>query len=261
MTAEDIIALARTQIGTSENPPGSNSVKYNQIYYGNDTRLPWCVVFIWWLFKELGASDLFCGGQKTAHCDFVADYARTHNQWVTGNYKAGDLVLFQWDSGELDHIGLVVEVNGNAVTTIEGNCDDKVSQLTRSGIAMVGAYRPKYVAKESEPHSTPVNQDKEPVKGGRYTVQRGDTLWGIAEKVYGAGQGWRCAQIMSANNLITDMIHPGQVLVIPDGSQTTVYRTIQITVKSETLELLTIMADGGNKTVGQVIDTLMEDAV
>lgn len=115
----------------------------------------------------------------------------------------------------------------------------------------------RYVRKEEEP-----KPDKEPTsddhqRPGTYVVQKGDTLWGIAQRLLGAGD--RYPQIMSANNLIDSMIHPGQVLVIPEGNST--YRTIQITVKNETLELLTIMAEGWDKTLGQVIDALMEDAV
>lgn len=94
---------------------------------------------------------------------------------------------------------------------------------------------------------------------GTYIVQKGDTLWGIAKRFLGAGE--RYIQIMSLNNLNDSLIHPGQVLDIPQDSPTTVYRTIQVTVKSETLELLTIMAEGWDKTIGQVIDALMEDAV
>lgn len=91
----------------------------------------------------------------------------------------------------------------------------------------------------------------------KYTVQSGDTLWGIAERFLGAGE--RYVQIMSANSLTTSMIYPGQTLVIPTGG--TIYRTIQITVTSDTLELLTIMAAGWDKSIGQVIDALVEDAV
>lgn len=111
----------------------------------------------------------------------------------------------------------------------------------------------RYVRKDAP--ETPTGDDSS--RPGTYTVQRGDTLWGIAERLLGAGE--RYVQIMSANNLIDSMIHPGQVLIIPDGNST--YRTIQVTVKNETLELLTIMAEGWNKTIGQVIDALMEDAV
>lgn len=257
----ELIALAKTQLGIEEDPPGSNSVVYNKIYYGSDTRLPWCVVFIWWLFDTLGASNLFCGGQKTAYVPFVEDYAKKHNQWVSGDYKPGDLCIFNWDGGETDHIGLIIEVNGNSITTIEGNCNDKVSQMMRGGITLVGAYRPNYP--ENLPAPDPVPEPEPPKgenPGGQYIVQKGDTLWGIAEKFYGKGQGARFSQIMSANNLMDTLIHPGQVLVIPDGDPFTVYRTIQITVEQETLELLTIMAEGWGKTIGQVVDKLMEDA-
>lgn len=112
----------------------------------------------------------------------------------------------------------------------------------------------RYVRKE-DATETPTGGDSS--RPGTYTVQRGDTLWGIAERLLGAGE--RYVQIMSANNLVDSLIHPGQVLIIPDGNST--YRTIQVTVKNETLELLTIMAEGWDKTIGQVIDALMEDAV
>lgn len=107
----------------------------------------------------------------------------------------------------------------------------------------------RYVRKDEPKQETP----------DRYIVKQGDSLWGIAEKLLGDGS--RYIQIMSANNLMDSMIHPGQELVIPDGDASTVYRTIQITITNDTYELLSIMADGWNKTIGQCIDKLMEDAV
>lgn len=256
---EQLIALAKSQVGITEQPYGSNNVPYNTAYYGGPVSgdaYPWCCAFIWWLFAQLGQSGLFCGGQKTAYCPFVVNYAKTHNQWVTDGYRAGDIVLFDWDGDKVaDHIGLVTGALGASVYTIEGNVDNAVKEMQRSEVSILGAYRPAYAKedKPEEPQSTPQ------VNPGRYTVQKGDTLWGIAERLLGAGE--RYIQIMSANNLMDSMIHPGQVLVIPGGDPTTVYRTIQITIKSETLELLTIMADGWNKTIGEVVDALMEDAV
>ena len=191
---ERIIELARREVGVTETPKGSNCVKYNTAYYGgavSGSELPWCVVFIWWLFKELGASDLFCGGMKTAWCNDVRDYAMRNNQWVTENYKAGDLVLFNWDAdGILDHIGLVIEVNGNALTTVEGNVSEKVGQCTRSGITMVGAYRPNYAGSNVKPTPSPT---------GSYTVVSGDTLSGIAARF-----GTTVANLVSANNITSN---------------------------------------------------------
>ena len=51
-----------------------------------------------------------------------------------------------------------------------------------------------------------------------YTVQKGDTLWKIAEVHYGKGQGAKYTQIFEANTPMLshpDKIYPGQVLRIP----------------------------------------------
>jgi nucleoid-associated protein YgaU len=51
-----------------------------------------------------------------------------------------------------------------------------------------------------------------------YTVQKGDTLWEIAEKHYGKGKGGKYTEIVKANSPPVkdpDMIQPGWVLRIP----------------------------------------------
>jgi nucleoid-associated protein YgaU len=50
----------------------------------------------------------------------------------------------------------------------------------------------------------------------RYVVEKGDTLWAIARKVYGSGNDWH--RIQQANPIVLkdpDVIHPGLVLRIP----------------------------------------------
>jgi GH25 family lysozyme M1 (1,4-beta-N-acetylmuramidase) len=54
---------------------------------------------------------------------------------------------------------------------------------------------------------------KEENKNITYTVQTGDTLWGIAEKLL--GNGTRYSEIKSLNNLTSDTIYTGQVFKIP----------------------------------------------
>jgi len=46
-----------------------------------------------------------------------------------------------------------------------------------------------------------------------YIVQKGDSLWGIAQKQLGSGA--RYPEIMTLNNLSSTAIYPGQVLKIP----------------------------------------------
>jgi nucleoid-associated protein YgaU len=51
-----------------------------------------------------------------------------------------------------------------------------------------------------------------------YTVQKGDTLWEIAEKHYGKGKGAKYTEIVKANTPPVknpDLIQPGWVLRIP----------------------------------------------
>ncbi len=52
-----------------------------------------------------------------------------------------------------------------------------------------------------------------------HTVEKGDTLWAVAEKAYGKGKGGKYELIFEANKPMLshpDKIYPGQVLRIPD---------------------------------------------
>lgn len=184
---ETILSWCERQVGTQEQPPGSNNVEYNTIYYGgavSGSSYPWCCAFLWCAFAENGLSQLFCGGQKTAYCPFVVDYARRNDQWVTSGYRPGDLVLFDWDrDGMADHIGIVISVSGASLTTVEGNVNEAVCRMTRSEVGVMGAYRPSYGA-TGQPTEAP-EQTPKPVAadyGDTYMVKAGDTLWEISEK-------------------------------------------------------------------------------
>jgi hypothetical protein len=143
-----MLNLARQELGVGENPRKSNHVKYNTEYYGWEAigeNYPWCCVFIWWLFNHSGLSHLFYDGEKTASCNTAANWFQINNQWVTKDYKPGDIVFFKWEGSKFycDHVGIVESVNGNQLTCIEGNYGDKVTRVVRSS-RIVGAGRPAY---------------------------------------------------------------------------------------------------------------------
>lgn len=126
--ASDLLELARSQLGVKESPPGSNRVKYNTAYYGREVsgpQYPWCCAFIWWLFREAGASGLFFGGQKTASCTTLRNWYRGRGQSVpAAEAKPGDLVFFVFDggkSGGMNHIGVCERAEPGYITTIDGN--------------------------------------------------------------------------------------------------------------------------------------------
>ena len=113
-------------------------------------------------FKEIlqsmdkaGASLLFYGGNKTASCSVLKKYAVANKQWVTSDYRPGDLVMMNFSGKSTpQHIGIVESIDGDTLTTIEGNTsfDDKGSQSNGGAVArkqrnlkyIVGAYRPFY---------------------------------------------------------------------------------------------------------------------
>lgn len=158
MTAEKILDLARSELGTVEYPPSSNKVKYNTAYYGSavsGSQFKWCAVFIWWLFQQAGASRLYYGGSKTAYCPTLLSYHTTRGQSVT-DYKPGDIVFFNFDGEKsAQHVGVCESYNGSTITTIDGNTGTgseanggAVMRRTRDKKYIVGAYRPDYAEGE-----------------------------------------------------------------------------------------------------------------
>ena len=50
-----LVYAAEAQIGTAEDPPGSNNIKYNTANYSHAVSgdaYPWCMVFVWWVFRD-----------------------------------------------------------------------------------------------------------------------------------------------------------------------------------------------------------------
>lgn len=154
-SSEDLLALARGEIGTKELPKGSNCVKYNTAYYGCEVSgeaYPWCCVFLWWLFQSCGAAELFYGGSRTASCGTLMDYARRNGRLVTTDYQPGDLVFFRFSGrGGPQHVGILEAVRSGGLVTIEGNTGTgsdtnggQVQRRIRARRFVLGAYRPDY---------------------------------------------------------------------------------------------------------------------
>lgn len=156
--AEELLRLARREIGVKENPPGSNRVKYNTAYYGRETGgggYSWCAVFLWWLFQQAGAPELYYGGRKTAYVPALLAYARRQGE-TAETPRPGDLVCFDFNGNRTaDHIGLCESFDGEYVTTIDGNTGSssennggEVMRRRRHKRYILGVIRPAYGEEE-----------------------------------------------------------------------------------------------------------------
>ncbi len=126
---EEVISVAQCEIGVTENPAGSNSVKYNQWFYGKDTRVPWCCTFIMWVFFNAGIpfpkADWYKGYAS------VPNLKRARRSEITTEPQPGDIVIFEFNGKpEPDHIGISVRwvIPGKTFMCIEGNTSSKGSQ-------------------------------------------------------------------------------------------------------------------------------------
>lgn len=166
MCVERVIELARGELGNTESPAGSNNTKYGAAY-GLQGQ-PWCVIFLWWLFREAGESAAFFGGAKTASCGTLLRWYREQGQTVPVNeVRPGDIVILNFHgTQDTEHCGLVVDVTRAittvaSLTTIEGNTSSSGSQdnggmvceKVRFPRQIVAVCRPKY--KEDGPSSGP----------------------------------------------------------------------------------------------------------
>lgn len=116
---------ARTQIGISEEPKGSNWGSRVAEYLraaGYGSPQPWCAAFVYWCFQQ-AASELGVKNPvpKTGYCPTL--YAGLQQRQRPA---AGDLFFVHSKSlGRLSHVGFVEAVGESIVQTIEGNTNDE----------------------------------------------------------------------------------------------------------------------------------------
>ena len=169
---EKLLDIARGELGTAESPANSNRVKYNTWYYGREVSgaaYPWCMVFVQWCFDQAGVPLPV----KTASCGAMRSAAQKAGQWVTGDYRPGDVVIYDFPGGAAtDHTGIVEKVTASGVAAIEGNTSQSGSQSnggqvcrkTRPAGQIVGAVRPRFEEEETDMDNVPSPAHQEGVE-------------------------------------------------------------------------------------------------
>lgn len=151
---EQVLSVARAEVGYREDPPGSNRTKYGK-WFGLDGN-PWCMMFVQWVFAQAGCQELLPA--LTGSCGALMRAAQAAGLWVTGDYRPGDVVIYDFPGGaKTDHCGIVEFSTAHGVMAIEGNTGagndangGKVMSRIRRNDQIVGAVRPRYDAGEEE---------------------------------------------------------------------------------------------------------------
>lgn len=150
-TAKKVINYAKKFVRSARY--GSPNL-FTKWFYGNNTTAPWCAIFVYYCLAHTGGKELMSGCKNKAYCPSIWNWAKAKGYTISKGSKAkyGDLVLFDWQKdGVCDHIGFILEDNGNTVDTLEGNTSSTsngnggcVQYRTRSKSVIKGYVRLPY---------------------------------------------------------------------------------------------------------------------
>ena len=114
----DVVSVAQSQIGLGE-IGGNNKGVYVRQYLNGRENLPWCAGFISYCFKKAGLNLPYTLRAR--------DFIKLGK--VVRNPQTGDLIIFSRQGG--GHIGIIEKVQGDTITTIEGNKGKYPSKVKR----------------------------------------------------------------------------------------------------------------------------------
>ena len=177
-TIEKLIATAKAEIGYKE---GNNNItKYSaffdkehpDFYNTKKQGAAWCDIFVDYCFVstfgETQALDMLCQPKKSAGagCKFSAGYFKKAGRFLD-KPEAGDQIFFYDAKGEINHTGIVVDVDDKKVYTVEGNSDNCVKEHSYSlnNKKIAGYGRPRWCLEEfasnvEQPTQKPQNTTK-----------------------------------------------------------------------------------------------------
>lgn len=116
-----MVAIAKSQVGTSESPAGTNRVKFS-VWYGMIG--PWCAMFDTWCGVQAGLTA-FKRGARWAYVPYMDDDADHNRNGVFSisfdAAREGDVANMHFGSGISKHTGIVAARRGSYLVLVEGN--------------------------------------------------------------------------------------------------------------------------------------------
>lgn len=169
---EAMVSAMEELIGVHDT--GGHDVNKITQWYGASGE-PWCDMTITYAAYHSGNAGPVCFGGRFAYTPAHAQAFKEHGQWhpvdhgvASSGIHRGDIIFFEWSGGKsiakIDHVGIVTDVSGDVVHTIEGNYDHICGRFERTVHDIVGFGRPAY---SSTAPSKPVKPPLPPVVPGK----------------------------------------------------------------------------------------------
>lgn len=135
------------EVGTYEQPRGSNCQKYSLDLYKENRCVQWCAIFVSWIWAKGGFTyNSMAVAEFNGDGDVQTDFSKA---------LPGDAVIYINAARDVSHIGIIVEVyEDGQIATVEGNSGSPLSDHV--------AYHKKFApsARYSVGFVTPMNEKK-----------------------------------------------------------------------------------------------------
>ena len=146
--ATDLVEVARTQVGYHEGT--NNYTKYN-VWFGSlngyGYNYAWCQTFVAWCANQAGIPTSMI--PRVSGTVSGMDFFKKNGTWKDAGItpEKGDIIYLHSKSSSGYHVGIVADVSGGQISTIEGNSSDRVAERTYSvgNSSIVGYGCPEYV--------------------------------------------------------------------------------------------------------------------
>lgn len=172
---QKLINWLNSQVGYHEALDGNNKYgadgDWDLKLYGFDaSNVAWCDVFSDYAFihvfgYDVGTKMTFQYPKGYALCRWSAEAYQNNGHWFM-EPEEGDQIFFYY-GGEINHTGIVVAVNGDNITCVEGNYSDSVSRTYynwRISSQIAGYGRPNWsIVTEAPEEVEPEAPEEKPV--------------------------------------------------------------------------------------------------
>lgn len=184
-TRERIVLIGNCYLGYRE---GRNNDNIFGDWYGIPNQ-PWCAMFVSYCMNKAGVLPNVV--KKFASCSIGWNWFRSKGQTRNRGYipQKGDIIFFDWEPEKgdgIDHVGIVNNVNGEYIYTLEGNHDDQVNiyKYHINDARIYGYAVPDYTGEEIIENNPSESYTNKPLV---YKGKTGETVKYIQNKLINKG--------------------------------------------------------------------------